>query len=100
MFTQIMNRFQQIGQWGSSQLNFENDWVTPLSENVDQFSSTPTTNGVWTADTNTCTHVADLELQILYSKIGFFDRPQKYIVAAKKRGAYNTWSFTSPAGTT
>lgn len=88
-----MSRMTKLGIFGSAQINFQSDWIQILNENTDQVTNSASTGMIWDSNSLTCTHVAGIELQIIYSQLGFLEKPQTYIVAAKARGIYKNWTY-------
>lgn len=74
IFTQFFSNLQYIGILGNANLNYQDDWLQPLNENTDGLLNA-NTDFVWDDETKTCTHIAGLELQIMYSKLGYVEKP-------------------------
>lgn len=75
---QIFNQLSQInfiGIFGNSSVKSRLDWIIPII--VGDLSS------VWDAQTQTCSFVDTMQLEILYTKAGNIELPQEYIVGAK-----------------
>ncbi|TNV81215.1 hypothetical protein FGO68_gene9424 [Halteria grandinella] len=99
IFSQIIERLKMIGVFGNAAINYDGDWIDVLQENLDGISAPSTNNSAWDEDTHTCTHVAGIEISIIHSKLGYLEKPQTYIVSAKKTGIYETWKYSTDSTT-
>ena len=93
IFKGITEKFLKLGKFGNSDPTLRQDWVTVLESNMTEFTDT-TVAGTWDSNTKTCTFKGDMRVQIVTSKVGFKDYPQKYVVAAHKEGVEKSWRFT------
>jgi hypothetical protein len=53
---------KQLGIFGNAKINYEKDWLSLLSDNIDGITTPSDKNGVWDSEAVTCTHVAGMEL--------------------------------------
>ena len=84
-----LNDFAYVGKFGNANVNYIQDWVTV--ESVDLTYSNNTVNDTL----QFCSLVTDVEVQILYSKVGFPDNQHSYIVATRKKGITRQVYFNS-----
>lgn len=73
IFNQFVANFKYLGIFGNANVDYTQDWTSVLYDNMDQLTQPNT--GTFDSDTNTCTTVTSLEVEIITSKVGFEDNP-------------------------
>ena len=64
-----------VGIFGNAAINYDNDWLQVLSENLEGITSPSTNNSAWDEDSLSCTHITGIEITIIHSKLGYIEKP-------------------------
>ena len=87
MVSQFIDGFASVGVFGNADISHTKDWLDVI------ISEVITLEGELDAERNSCIKKVSLQIEVLYSQVGFKDDPQDYIVGVQMSTQASQWIY-------
>ena len=90
IFAQFLDRFQYVSIFGNPNISFNNDWKKPI---IAEAAEGLKKAGTYDAERKACKLTAGLDVEIITSRVGYFDHMQNYVVGIRILPTERDWVF-------
>lgn len=91
MINQFLDEWKSIGVFGNAEIAMKQDWISVL------LSPRPASKGTFVPSKNLCVKEDSLQIEILFSQVGYLDDPQDYIVGVQMSTQESEWFYEEGA---